>query len=207
MVVYSSTPLIKLSDKSYPKYLSDFKRENPNVSIGTYIYSENLEPFGYMPVTPMARPVGNVVTEAAPEFNDIAQEWQQRWDVRDYNEAELNDIFLHEKSALSSQAMNIYMQDIQTGADVDGKVVPLEDYMLTQLLVIKDLSSQAAEGETFQVKASGEIIELPAEEMVAFITSVFKEFYAIKKAYWKLIEEIKQAPSREELPIVPETLR
>ncbi|AKJ74514.1 hypothetical protein SP19_23 [Salmonella phage 19] len=89
MIVYAYTPLIRISDGKYPVYLSDFRIDNPNSSIGTWIYSENLVEFGYFPVIPKEMPEGDVVTEGVPHFNDQTQEWEQTWDVRDFTEEEI----------------------------------------------------------------------------------------------------------------------
>jgi hypothetical protein len=68
---------------------SDIRRANPNVSMPKQLSDELISEFGYELIQQKEKPVGDVVTEGTPVFNEETQQWEQAWDVRDFTEEEI----------------------------------------------------------------------------------------------------------------------
>lgn len=210
MVVYAYTPLIRTSDGKYPVYLSDFRSDNPNVSIGSWIYSENLVEFGYFPVIPKEMPEGDVVTEGAPHFNDQTQEWEQTWDVRDFTEEEIAANLVSAKDQRKADAQTVLSEDINIGIpypyDEMEYQVRVKSFDLATLLTIKNVLD--ADGpETTNVYPfqflDGYKADFTHSEMTALINSVSRSHYELMKSYWTYIDSVDQATSVENIPQLP----
>lgn len=212
MIVYAYTPLIRTSDLRYPVYLSDFRSDNPNVSIGSWIYSENLVEFGYFPVIPKDMPTGDVVTEVAPTFNEETQQWEQTWEVRDFTPEEIEKNLQEAKTARNNEAQNIFAQDLDLGLPypVDGSTykVRVKTFDMASLLSIKNVISitEPTDGETFPFKfLDGYKEDFTRQEMITLIDEMTKAHYALLKNYWEYLDSVNTATTIPAIPELPST--
>lgn len=72
---------------TYPVYLAQVRRDNPNTSFPDEVEEESLNALGYFVVQTVAQPTGDVVTEGDPTFANAV--WSQAWTVRAYTADEL----------------------------------------------------------------------------------------------------------------------
>lgn len=210
MVVYSYTPMIRSSDGQYPVYLSDFRADNPNVSIGTWIYSENLVEFGYFPVIPVTPPEGDVVTEGAPHFNDQTQEWEQTWTSRDFTPEEIAANLQSAKDVRKSEAQVVLSQDVELGIpypvdNVEYKV-RVKSFDLATLTSIKTVleadGEQSSEIYTFRF-LDGYKSDFTHAEMKDLVVQVARAQYQLMKSYWSYLDQVEQASTIQNIPALP----
>jgi len=90
----------------YPYSLSDLRKENPNTMFPNDF--EDWGDFGVVEVTPTERPVGDVVTEIDPVFQN--GEWVQQWSSRAHTSGELaeirNEIWTEIKALRDNKILN-----------------------------------------------------------------------------------------------------
>jgi len=68
----------------YPRTVADFRREHPNLAMGTDPSDQDLLPYGWRVVVPTAAPTpgaNQTVQEILPE--EVDGEWRQAWEVVD----------------------------------------------------------------------------------------------------------------------------
>ncbi|AGZ17540.1 hypothetical protein X824_gp066 [Escherichia phage 4MG] len=212
MVVYSYTPMIRSSDGRYPVYLADFRADNPNVSIGTWIYSENLVEFGYFPVIPVTPPTGDVVTEGAPHFNDQTQQWEQTWNSRDFTPEEIAANLESAKQSYKAAAQNILSRDLDIGIpypvdNVEYKV-RVKSFDLATLLSIKSVleadGDQSSEVYPFRF-LDGYKSDFTHAEMKDLVTQVSRAQYEMMKSYWSYLDQVEQASTIATIPALPDS--
>lgn len=210
MVVYSYTPMIRSSDGRYPVYLADFRADNPNVSIGTWIYSENLVEFGYFPVIPVTPPTGDVVTEGAPHFNDQTQEWEQTWNSRDFTPEEIAANLRSAKESRKSEAQTVLTQDVELGIpypvdNVEYKV-RVKSFDLATLISIKTVleadGDQSSEVYPFRF-LDGYKSDFTHAEMNDLVVQVSRAQYGMMKSYWSYLDQVERASTIETIPALP----
>lgn len=210
MIVYAYTPLIRTSDGKYPVYLSDFREDYPNVSIGSWIYSENLVEFGYFPVIPQQPPAGDVVTEGPPHFNDQTQEWEQTWTSRDFTPEEIAANLSAAKEQRKLEAQTILTNDLNEGIpypfDETDYKVRVKSFDLATLLTIKNVveedGDQTSDLYTFRF-LDGYKDDFTHSEMLALINGVSRSHYNLMKAYWQYLDDVDQTPVIENIPELP----
>lgn len=210
MIVYAYTPLIRSSDGRYPVYLSDFRDDNPNVSIGSWIYSENLVEFGYFPVVPTEAPEGDVVTEGPPHFNDQTQEWEQTWQVRDFTPEEIASLLASAKTNVKNQAQSVLNNDLNLGIpypyDEEQYQVRVKSFDLATLLTIKNVveedGEQSSASYPFQF-LDGYKADFTHDEMITLINSVSRSHYELMKTYWEFIDQVDKSSTIATIPSVP----
>lgn len=210
MIVYAYTPMIRTSDGNYPVYLNDFRSDNPNVSIGSWIYSENLVPFGYFPVIPVQQPVGDVVIEGPPHFNDQTQEWEQVWTVRDFYPEEIAANLVSAKQNRKEEAQNILSNDLNVGIPYpfgdDEYKVRVKSFDLATLLSIKTVldadGDQTTEVYPFQF-LDGYKADFSHAEMLSLVNDVTRSHYGLMKAFWAYLGLVDQAATIENIPALP----
>ncbi|WAK43559.1 hypothetical protein [Cronobacter phage EspYZU12] len=210
MVVYAYTPLIRTSDGKYPVYLSDFRADNPNVSTGSWIYSENLVEFGYFPVIPKEMPEGDVVIEGAPNFNDQTQQWEQTWNVRDFTPEEITANLTSAKDQRKNEAQSILSNDLSLGIPYPYNEteyqVRVKSFDLATLLTIKNVleedGSESTQSYPFQF-LDGYKADFTHSEMLNLINSVSRSHYGLMKAYWSYVAQVDEASAMEEIPELP----
>lgn len=212
MVVYSYTPMIRSSDGKYPVYLSDFRADNPNVSIGTWVYSENIAEFGYFPVIRVPQPEGDVVTEGAPVFNDQTQQWEQTWESRDFTEEEIAANLESAKQNRKGEAQSILSNDIELGVpypvDNEEYKVRVKSFDLATLISIKAVLEEDGE-ESSQVYpfrfVDGYKSDFTHAEMKDLVTQVSRAQYELMKSYWSFLDQVEQASTIENIPALPDS--
>lgn len=212
MVVYSYTPMIRSSDGRYPVYLADFRADNPNVSIGTWIYSENLVEFGYFPVIPVTPPTGDVVTEGIPHFNDQTQQWEQTWNSRDFTPEEIAANLESAKQSYKAEAQNILSRDLEAGIpypvdNVEYKV-RVKSFDLATLVSIKTVL-EADGGQSTEVYPfrflDGYKSDFTHTEMKDLVTQVSRAQYEMMKSYWSYLDQVEQASTIATIPALPDS--
>lgn len=210
MIVYFNTPLIRSSDGKYPVYLSDFLSDNPNVSIGSFIYSENLVEFGYFPVIPVDKPAGDVVVEGPPRFDDQTQEWFQTWTSRDFTQEEIAANLLSAKTQRKFDAQLVLTQDLNTGIpypfDGESYKVRIKGFDIATLLSIKvvleDDGDQSSEVYPFRF-IDGYKSDFTHTEMLALVKGVTRANYNLMKTYWAYLDQVDQSPTIGDIPALP----
>ncbi|AFC21385.1 hypothetical protein [Staphylococcus haemolyticus] len=212
MVVYSYTPMIRSSDGKYPVYLTDFRADNPNVSIGTWVYSENIAEFGYFPVIPVTPPTGDVVLEGPPEFNDQTQQWEQTWTSRDFSPEEIAANLEAAKQNRKAEAQNVLSRDVELGipypvGNVEYKV-RVKSFDLATLLTIKSVldsdGDQSSEVYPFRF-LDGYKSDFTHAEMKDLVLQVSRAQYNLMKSYWSYLDQVEQASTIQNIPAVPES--
>ncbi len=212
MVVYSYTPMIRSSDGKYPVYLTDFRADNPNVSIGTWVYSENIAEFGYFPVIPVTPPTGDVVMEGPPEFNDQTQQWEQTWTSRDFLPEEIAANLESAKQSKKAEAQNVLSRDVDLGipypvGNVEYKV-RVKSFDLATLLTIKSVldsdGDQSSEVYPFRF-LDGYKSDFTHAEMKDLVIQVSRAQYGLMKSYWAYLDQVEQATTLQNIPALPDS--
>lgn len=120
MKITSSTKLIDFRNNIYPSYLKDMLGQNPNISFPETPTEDMLYRFGFAVVNSTREPAGDVVTEGWPQINSGDNKWYQAWNVRDFNENELNDRFQIEKKDRIKNFQDYISAKMWTGFSVKG---------------------------------------------------------------------------------------
>lgn len=210
MIVYSYTPMIRSSDNRYPVYLSDFRSDNPNVSIGTWIYSENLVEFGYFPVIPVTPPQGDVVTEGHPVFNEETQQWEQTWNSRDFSEEEIAANLATAKTFRKAEAQAVLSSDIEAGipypVDNEEFKVRVRSFDLATLVSVKSVLEADGEdsSDVYPFRfLDGYKSDFTHAEMKDLVAQVSRAQYNLMKSYWTYLDEVEKASSIQNIPALP----
>ena len=81
---------VRVIDGTARRYtITDLRRANPNVSFPKELSDEALAEFNVYPLMPTKAPLGDVVTEATPVYNEATKQWEQQWSARDYTPDEV----------------------------------------------------------------------------------------------------------------------
>jgi hypothetical protein len=108
-------------DITYPFTIKQLRQAFPNTSFPNMskMSHDDLAQWGVYPVTPVQKPVGDVVTEIEPTVDNLV--WSQAWSVRDYTAEEQAKI--DDKAARDS--LNAEIKADRLEIDTDPAVAQL----------------------------------------------------------------------------------
>lgn len=215
MNITASTLLIKVDDQTYPVGLYGVRQANPNVSFAAEPDEAVINDLGYAVVTPVAQPVGDVVTEAAPEL--VEGVWTQKWDVRAFTPEEIQTNLDVKKNVLMAQVNTLRDAKLAEGVKFDFggdfglltiQLGPVDCTNILGVRVTADAYVKAGLGETVMgFRTMENIVAMgPATMMVALSDAAFIRVNSVYVAAWSLKDAIKAATTLAELPEVPAEL-
>lgn len=213
MSINNSTRFIAIKTGSYPVYLQDIRRQNPNISFGSGADEAFFKAMGYGVVHLTQRPEGDVVEETNPVLKD--GKYSQNWEARSFNEQELGAQLLQTKETMLTAVDNLLKQKFEIGMaeDFDGTTlhVQMRDADRVNIIGLRIAAESAiAAGQSdqlFELRTWENInVSLPAEDFVALTWKYMAAYSAAMKASWELKDAIKVAETAEELPVLPEVL-
>ena len=215
MTVYADTPLIRISDLAYPKYLADVRRENPNTSFGPTPSDELILGLGYGVVQIVAQPAV-AINEIAEEGPPVLQEggWVQVWNVRTLTAEEdaaklmmLQEQYGWQIDALLEQAREVGFKYDFGGAyglqTIQQRAIDCNN--LTGLGLRADRYVAAGEPTAQMAFRTGENIwvPMPATEMVDLTNASYDFVVMAYGASTALKDATAAATTLLELPVIP----
>lgn len=210
--VTQSTRLIESDSLTYPVFLSEMAKYQPNTCFGPTVDSDILIEFGFEVVNQTQPPEGDVVVEGVPELRD--GEWYQTWVVRSYSEVEASSKLEERKAVMTSQAESLRLQALAIGFPYrfpNGEILHVQvrtsdrgnisDYRT----IAKEVIAAGAEMDfPFRVYENVTVM-LTAQEIVDMADRTFDQVKTSYQVSWDYKEAIKNATSLEELPAAPES--
>lgn len=215
--VDSSTRLIRLKDKAYPKYLYDMRQDNMQNSFGSTIESEKLSNFPnpYAYVYLVDQPPGDVVTEGTPVLNEEDGHWYQHWVVRAYNEQELAERLAFGRDDALQNAKTVLSNDLNSGLEVtlqpDNTKVKLimtaeERVNLMGMRIVAEKRVNASDDTKFVVrKADNQSFQAEPAQVIEFVEEALEVYNGYLEKYWQFKSDVANATTLDALPAVPET--
>lgn len=208
MMVYSYTPLIRLSDLSYPKYFADVKKEFPNTSFPAQMEESEFSIFGYAAIHEVTAPTGDVVERGVPVLEDDGF-YYWTWTTRDFTPEEIAANLVSAKnSSIFLAQERVDAQFLQTstsityGSTVYGVYLRPED--ITTLLALKSLAEQGSIDEPFTLRLYDGSLSGTATEVIGLINSILSVYCAIQQRAWSYMASVDSATSIAGIPPVPE---
>lgn len=205
MKIENWTPMIRTADMAYPVYLSDFLAANPNISIGSFVYEENMVEFGYFPVHDVEVPKGDVVTEGDP-IQDENGTWFKTWNVRDFTPEEVAQNLAFDKEAAIAQAKYVLHNDLLNGLPVGLDKFSVTNPDLAYLHGTRIAAANADPSETFFIcKSDNTVIELAAQDAVDKVTEIITTHSAVYQRMLSYFDLVSKAETKDEIPPFPTT--
>lgn len=215
--VDSSTRLIRLKDKAYPKYLYDLRQDNMQNTFGSTIESEKLynfpNPYAY--VFLVDQPEGDVVTEGAPVLNEDDGKWYQHWDVRAFNEQELAERLSTGRDNALQMGKQVLTNDLVSGLEItlkpDGGTFKLvmtaeERVNLMGMRVVAEKRVNASDDTAFTVRsADNKSFQADPAEVIEFVEEILELYNGYLEKYWQFKSDVANATTLDALPVVPES--
>lgn len=204
--INDSTPLIRVSDKSYPMYFPEVRAEFPNTGFPIPIRIDILEPFGYAPVMSTEKPEGDVVTNGVPELREDGF-WYETWVARDYTEDEAKEILDGKKYFSNFNAQEVLRADRELGVDYTFKdtkhKISLQEATLNALYAVKyHIETTTPETVKFMT-IEGRFIEFTVEEFSSFYNFLMEAYYNLINTYWSYLDKINSVINLKEYPEEP----
>lgn len=200
--VYYNTPMIRMSDMKYPVYLSDFLKENTNVSIGDFVWEYDLaEIWKYFKVHDTEMPEGDVVTEGEPEYNPEDELWYKTWQSRDFTPEEIADNLATAKEVARIRSYQKYNDELSYGINVSGDVFNVETQELVNLQAVREFAIDNPETTILLRKFDYSTLDLTATEAVDKIGDIF---VAVGKVQQNLVAHIKTVYESTVIADIPE---
>lgn len=200
--IFTWTPMIRMSDMKYPVYLSDFLREHTNVSIGDFVWEYEMAGiWQYFKVYDSEAPVGDVVTEGSPVFNEEDGLWYKTWSVRDFSPEEVAENLNRAKEDHRVRAYQVFSADLLSGVTVDGDVFAVEPRELINLNCIKDYAEANLDEEIVIRKSDFSSLTLSAPEAIAKINAIM---IATGKVHQNLLRYVKTVYDTTVITDIPE---
>lgn len=215
--VDSSTRLIRLKDKAYPKYLYDMRQDNMQNTFGSTIESEKLANFPnpYAYVNLVDQPTGDVVTEGQPVLNEEDGQWYQHWDVRAYNDQELADRLAYERDNLLQNAKTVFSNDLISGLEVTvgtaGDKYKLimtaeERVNLLGVRLVAEARVNKSDSTKFTLRtADSKSFQAEPASVMELVEDAFEIYNGYMEKYWQFKSDVANATTIAALPTVPAT--
>lgn len=209
--ITNSSLFIELKTQEYPLYLHEVKQRT-NAYIPTGIDSDQLIPFGYDVVRPTNKPTkGDVITEGAPKYDEKKGYWVQVWDVRKFNEDELNDIFENKRRELLANAyqQNDREQSTSQPYTIGDSVISIrfsQDAMNEFLGAFA--AADVAESDDTVIKlfdSSDNLVELPVKDVKSIIAVIHHVRVESRIKFLAFVELVNSSTRETGLPALPST--
>ena len=209
-VITNSDRLIRVSDETYPLYLSQIRRQLQNVSLPNTPTVEQLSSRGYEVVQDTTKPVGDVVTEGQPTLIDGV--WYRTYTARSYTQAELDSQLTTKKQELYTKIVNKTTSLLETGVEFDfggengTQHIQLRDGDRANLagLRIQAENRIAASDNNpfiFRTLENNNIVMSP-EEIIVMTDAALVGYYGILNQIWTLKDQVDNATTVAELPTI-----
>lgn len=209
-IVTGMTRLIHSETDTYPVYMANISTYAPNSMFGPTVDSDCLIDFGLEVVHDTPIPVGDVVTEGAPELR--GSEWYQTWVVRSFNPGESSSKLAEKKEVLKAQAEQLRVTAFAKGFPyrfADDSVYHVQVRAsdrgnISDLRTIAKEMIAADQEMTFPFRVFENVsITLTPQEMVALADKTFQQVLAGYNVSWAYKDAIEMATTMEELPAPP----
>lgn len=208
-LVYDYTPLIRMTDLSWPIYFPAVRAANPNTGFPYPCKDYILEGYGYAVIFESPIPEGDVVTEITP-VQGADGKFYRTYSVRDFSEEEAAADLLQRKQTQAASLYNIFSQDNYNGVTVtfsgNSYTFQMTADGINWLQTIKGMAERGADNATYRVNLKdGVTSPLSKTDTVALINTVFNSWGQVLQSYLTVLEETYAATSKENLPAVPDT--
>lgn len=199
------TPMIRMSDMKYPVYLRDYLDEYKNVSIGSFVWESGMREVGYFKVHDTEVPVGDVVIEGKPVYNEEDELWYKSWTARDFNEDELASNLARAKEDHRVRAYQVFSSDLAVGIPVGDDIISVETGEMTNLDTIRAYASANPDETIFISKADFTVLELSASEAIAKVDAIRVATGKAQQTLLGYIKSVYDAALITDIPEVPTT--
>lgn len=203
------TKMIRIADLSYPKYISDMRKEFPNTSFSdNWSQPETISDWGYEYVWPTQRPVNDVVEEGQPVLGEDNL-WHQTWTDREFTTEELAQNLISAKNSNIYYAQDLVnMQFLESITEVVHNSTTYGVYLrpedITTLLAIKVLAEDGSVSEPFTLRLYQGSLTGTAAEVIALINSILIVYYGIQRRAWEYMASVEAATSIPDIPPAPD---
>lgn len=195
------TPMIRMSDMKYPVYLRDYLEEYKNVSIGSFVWEAGMREVGYFKVHDVEVPVGDVVLEGKPVYNEDDELWYKTWVARDFTPEEVAENLVRAKEDHRIRAYQQYTSGLSTGVTVDGDVFSVEPRELINLDTIKAYAQAHPDDNILIRKSDFGTLSLPSADAVEKINAIM---IATGKVHQNLLTYVKSVYETTVITDIPE---
>lgn len=210
MMVYSYTPLVRLADMAFPKYLADVKKEFPNVSFPTQLEESQFAAFGYAAVHDVVVPTGDVVTPGVPALGEDGL-YYWTWHTRDFTPEEVAQNLANAKGGLKYTAAEVIALDLENGIPYPSGSQTFQARIkssdITTLLAIKNIVE--ADNDPNAVYPfrflDGYRADFTGTEFKQMVIDITKKQYQVIQAYWTYINTVEATTVITDLQDVPLT--
>lgn len=210
MWIYDNTPLVRVSDQTYPVYFPQVRQENPNTGFPIPISEELLALFDYAPVyDDGTQPEGDVVTEGTPELREDGK-WYKTWTVRSYTEEERLAELKLRKEVLYNRAYGLYNDEVYNGlvTTYDGRDFTASIDINSVVYLRGIISNWDSETEPVLVKGQYEVIALDkSDTSKQFVQSLLDDYKLMYRNYLNFLYQTTSTLQIPDLPELPSTFR
>lgn len=204
--IYAWTPMIRMSDMKYPVYLSDFRLEHKNVSMGDWVWEESMgTDFQYFVVRDSEVPGGDVVTEGAPEKGEDGR-WYKTWTSRDFTEEEVAQNLSWAKEDHRSRAYQQFSTDLQAGVVVDGDLIAVDPREMVNLDSIRAYAAANPGSQNILIrKADYTVMEFDSAGAVSKVNDIFVKTGDVQQRLLRYLKSVYESNLITDIPEVPQT--
>lgn len=199
------TPMIRMSDMKYPVYLRDYLEEYKNVSIGSFVWEAGMREVGYFKVHDVEVPVGDVVLEGKPVYNEEDELWYKNWTARDFNEEELAGNLSRAKEDHRIRAYQVFSSDLTVGIPVGADVISVEPREMINLDAIRAYATAHPDETIFIRKADFTVMELSASDAIAKVDEIHVATGKVQQTLLGYVKSVYDATVITDIPEVPTT--
>lgn len=202
--IFKWTPMIRMSDMKYPVYLSDFLKEHTNVSIGDFVWEYEMAGiWNYFKVYDSEVPVGDVVTEGDPVYDDAAEQWVKTWTARDFTTEEVSENLARAKEDARNQAAQVLSGNMQFGVIVGEDTFSVEPREAANLDCSRAFAIANPEVEVLLKKTDNSIISLPSAQAVEKIDAILAQAGKVNQNYLAYLKSVFDTTVITDIPEVP----
>lgn len=205
VIIYGWTPMIRMSDMRYPVYLTDFKNDHKNVSIGSWVFEESMYDFEYYMVRDVEIPTGDVVEEGQPVKSDEDGKWYKTWTSRDFTAEEIAENLRQAKENAKNQALNVYSNDLMQGVTVEGSVFAVEPRELNNLETTRAFSVAFPDKTVMIRTATSEVLSMTSVEAQVKIEDILVAAGQVQQSLLAYIKSVNETTLITDVPEVPVT--
>ncbi|QPI18058.1 hypothetical protein POP15_009 [Pectobacterium phage POP15] len=199
------TPMIRMSDMKYPVYLRDYLEEYKNVSIGSFVWEAGMREVGYFKVHDVEVPVGDVVLEGKPVYNEDDELWYKNWTARDFNEEELAGNLSRAKEDHRIRAYQVFSSDLTVGIPVGNDIISVEPREMINLDAIRAYAAAHPDETIFIRKADFTVMELSASDAIAKVDEIHVATGKVQQTLLGYVKSVYDATVITDIPEVPTT--
>lgn len=208
-LVYDYTPLIRLTDLTWPVYFAQVRTENPNTGFPYPCKDYILEEFGYSVVFDSDLPEGDVITETTPQQGSDGK-FYRTYSVRPFTPEEKAQDLLNRKELQSVQLFEVFNNDRRQGVNV---TIGSESYtfMMTAdainfLMLIKDIATSGSSTDTYLVNLKNGVTgPLSKNDTLTLVNAALNAIHDVLHSYLDVLQQSFAAVDKESLPAIPST--